>query len=85
MKQKEQLIQYLESKFSTLDPAEERTAIEALKWFTTKEKTILQGEITNKELQELLKQYPDDAIVVIEYCNIRELQYHEDSNLITID
>ena len=42
-------------------------------------------QMTNKELQELLQQYPDNAIVVIEYCDIRELQYHEDSNLITID
>ena len=41
--------------------------------------------MTNKELQDLLKQYPDDAIVVIEYCNIRELQYNQDRNLITID
>ena len=31
--------------------------------------------VTNKELQEILKQYPDDAIVVIEYCNIRQLKY----------
>lgn len=42
-------------------------------------------QITNKELQDLLKQYPDDAIVSIEYCNIRELKYYEDKNLIVID
>lgn len=41
--------------------------------------------ISNKELQDLLKQYPDDAIVCIEYCNIRELKYYEDRNLIVID
>jgi hypothetical protein len=41
--------------------------------------------ISNKELQNLLKQYPDDAIVVVEYCNIRELKYYEDKNLIMID
>lgn len=42
-------------------------------------------QVTNKELQDLLKQYPDDAVVVIEYCNIRELKYIKDRNLITID
>lgn len=41
--------------------------------------------ITNKELRDILKQYPDDAIVCIEYCNIRELKYYEDINLIVID
>lgn len=43
------------------------------------------NKVTNKELQDLLKQYPDDAIVVVEYCNIRELRYSEENNLITID
>ena len=42
-------------------------------------------QITNKELQDLLNQYPDDAIVCIEYCNIRELKYYEDKNLIVIE
>ena len=41
--------------------------------------------MTNAELQEILKQYPDDAIVVVEYCNIRQLKYDQDNNLITID
>lgn len=41
--------------------------------------------VTNKELQDLLKQYPDDAIVAIEYCNIRELKYIKERNLIEID
>lgn len=45
----------------------------------------MSNQVTNKELQDLLKQYPDNAIVVIEYCNIRELRYNEDRNLITID
>jgi hypothetical protein len=45
----------------------------------------MSNQVTNKELQDLLKQYPDDAIVVIEYCNIRELRYSEENNLITID
>ena len=39
----------------------------------------------NKELQDILKQYPDNVIVSIEYCNIRELKYYEDRNLIVID
>ena len=42
-------------------------------------------QVTNKELQDLLKQYPDDAIVCIEYCNVRELKYYEDRNLIVIE
>ena len=42
-------------------------------------------EMTNAELQEILKQYPDDAIVVVEYCNIKQLKYNQDNNLITID
>lgn len=41
--------------------------------------------MTNKELQDILKQYPDDAVVVVEYCNIDELKYNKDRNLITID
>lgn len=40
---------------------------------------------TNKELQDLLKQYPDDALVVVEYCNIMDMTYYPDRNLITID
>lgn len=44
----------------------------------------MSNQVTNKELQDLLKQYPDDAIVVIEYCNIRELEYIKDRNLIII-
>lgn len=42
-------------------------------------------QITKKELQELLKPYPDDAIVCIEYCNIRELKYIKEKNLIVIE
>lgn len=45
----------------------------------------MSNQVTNKELQDLLKQYPDDAIVAIEYCNIRELKYIKDRNLIEID
>lgn len=41
--------------------------------------------ISNKELQDLLKQYPDDAMVVVEYWNITEMTYYPDRNLITID
>ena len=39
----------------------------------------------NKELQDLLKQFPDNANVAVEYCNIRKLQYFKDRNLIAID
>ena len=45
----------------------------------------LAHQISNKELREILSQYPDDAMVAVEYCNIRELRYHKDRNLITID
>jgi hypothetical protein len=41
--------------------------------------------ISNKESQDLLKQYPDDAMVVVEYCNITEMTYFPDRNLIAID
>lgn len=51
--------------------------------FGGEEMTI--DQITNKELQDILKQYPDDTIVCIEYCNVRELKYYEDRNLIVID
>lgn len=43
------------------------------------------NQVTNKELQDLLKQYPDDAIVAIEYCNIRDMKYFKERNLIEID
>ena len=46
---------------------------------------LITQPMTNKELQEILKQYPDDAIVVVEYCNIRQLKYQEDQNIIKID
>lgn len=45
----------------------------------------MSNQVTNKELQDLLKHYPDDAVIVIEYCNIKELRYSEENNLITID
>lgn len=46
---------------------------------------MTKDQITNKELQDILKQYPDNVIVSIEYCNIRELKYYEDRNLIVIN
>lgn len=46
---------------------------------------MLPDQVTKKELEELLKPYPDDAIVCIEYCSIRELKYYEDRNLIVIE
>lgn len=45
----------------------------------------MKDRITNKELQDILKQYPDDTMVCIEYCNVRELKYIEDKNLIVIE
>ena len=48
-------------------------------------KNYMNKQVTNKELQELLKQYPDDAVVAIEYCDIRELKYVKERNIIVID
>ena len=39
----------------------------------------------NSELQEILKQFPDNAIVAVEYCDIKNLKYFPDRNLIAID
>ena len=50
-----------------------------------KTKTLEKLQVTNKELQDLLNKYPHDAIVSIEYCNIRELKYIENKNLIVIE
>lgn len=41
--------------------------------------------ISNKELQELLKQYPDNTLIAVEYCDINKIQYFPDKNLIAID
>ena len=40
--------------------------------------------MTNVEFQNILKQYPDDAIISIEYCNVENMQYDKESNLIII-
>ena len=50
-----------------------------------KNKTLEKLQVTNKDLQDLLNKYPHDAIVSIEYCNIRELKYIENKNLIVIE
>ena len=39
----------------------------------------------NSELQELLQQFPGNAMVAVEYCDVRKLQYFPDRNLIAID
>lgn len=41
--------------------------------------------MTNKELQEQLRNYPDDALVVVEYCNVRDMRYDKEKNVIYID
>lgn len=41
--------------------------------------------LTNKEFIEILKKYPEDALICIECCNPRELKYDEKYNLIRID
>lgn len=41
--------------------------------------------MTNKELQEMLKKYPEDATVAFEYCDINVVNYDKMSNLINIE
>ena len=41
--------------------------------------------MTNKEFQEQLKNYPDDAVVCIEYCNPKEIVYDKECNLLKIN
>lgn len=41
--------------------------------------------MTNSELQALLSQFPGDAKVAVEYCDVSCLQYFKDRNLIAID
>ena len=41
--------------------------------------------MTNKQLKEKLSQYPDDAIVLIEFCCVKDMWYDKGSNLIYID
>lgn len=43
------------------------------------------NSVTNKELQDILKQYPDDALVAVEYCDVKHLTYFPDRNFIEID
>ena len=49
------------------------------------EKRLRLDRIANSELQELLKTFPDDAIVCIEYCDIRSMKYIPESNILEID
>ena len=46
---------------------------------------MLHKEITNKEVRERLKQFPDNAIVTIEYCDINSMEYDEETNIIYIN
>ena len=41
--------------------------------------------LCNNELQKLLKQFPGNAMVAVEYCDVKKLQYFPDRNLIAID
>ena len=41
--------------------------------------------MTNGELQDVLSQYPKDAIVAVEYCDVKNLRYFPDRNFIAID
>ena len=41
--------------------------------------------VTNGELQEILSQYPKNAIVAVEYCDVKNLKYFPDRNFIAID
>jgi hypothetical protein len=41
--------------------------------------------VENEELQDILSQYPKDAIVAVEYCDVKNLRYFPDRNFIAID
>jgi len=41
--------------------------------------------VKNGELQDILSQYPKDAIVAVEYCDVKNLKYFPDRNFIAID
>lgn len=41
--------------------------------------------LTNKQFQEILKQFPEDAIICIEYCNANNPKYIKELNIINID
>jgi hypothetical protein len=41
--------------------------------------------VTNGELQDILSQYPKDATVAVEYCDVKNLKYFPDRNFIAID
>ena len=41
--------------------------------------------VKNGELQDVLSQYPKDAIVAVEYCDVKNLKYFPDRNFIAID
>ena len=40
---------------------------------------------TNKELREKLENFPDDAIISVECCNVNTMVYDKENNLIRID
>jgi hypothetical protein len=50
-----------------------------------KEKLEFSQSLSNKELQDILKQYPDDAQVIIEYCYPKQMKYIKKDNLILIN
>ena len=41
--------------------------------------------VKNGELQDILSQYPKDAIIAVEYCDVKNLKYFPDRNFIAID
>jgi hypothetical protein len=41
--------------------------------------------VKNEELQNTLSKYPKDAIVAVEYCDIKDIKYFPDRNFIAID
>lgn len=43
------------------------------------------AEITNKKYRELLEEYPDDAIIYIEYCDPTSFEYDKEHNIILIN
>lgn len=60
-------------------------ALETTAYFESLTNVAKEDNMTNAELQEILKQYPDNALISVECCNPRKLVYDEKNNLIRID
>lgn len=72
-----------ENSFGTLDQA--IFVPEDLYCKTTGHLHRFSWTVKNEELQNILSQYPKDATVAVEYCDVKNLKYFPDRNFIAID